>query len=76
MTNYTLTIKKTVPNEGYAKAVEEYETKNNRYRGMNNREMELDPNFPRQDIVKDVLIVELSEEQYKKVKVESIKVFE
>ena len=72
MTNYFLTIKKTEANPDYKEQVQEYQERNkyfDRGRGMDNGE-------PMREIVKDILVVELTEDQYKKVKLESIKVFE
>ena len=46
-------------------------------RNFNDRRYEtMPPMFPREEIVKDVLVVELTEEQYKSVKLEVVKSFE
>jgi len=69
MTNYFLTIKKTEANPDYKEQIREYQERNRFLdRGR--------PEGPSEEIVKDVLVVELTEEQFKKVKLESIKVFE
>jgi hypothetical protein len=72
MTNYFLTIKKTEANPNYKEQIQEYQERNRYFDRGPGRDM----GEPQREIVKDILVVELTEEQYKKVKLESIKVFE
>ena len=67
MANYRIIISKREPNPNFASEMEQYE-RNNRFG--------YDPNRPQEQISTDVLITELSEEQFKKVKAEVLKVFE
>ena len=65
--NYQIKIIRTEPNSRYAEEMKEYGNPyGNRY----------DKITPQENIVKDVLICELNEEQFKKVKAEVLKVFE
>ena len=69
MANYRIIISKREPNPNFASEMEQYE-RNNRF-GRNDM---YDPNRPQEQISTDVLITELSEEQFKKVKAEVLKV--
>lgn len=66
--NYQLKILKTEPNPNYKEELALYEKQ-----GVWSRS--IDTPSPKDEFVRDVLIVELTEEQYKKVKEEVIKVF-
>lgn len=68
---YQITIVKTEPNPNFAEDVKKFEDRNRMggYRSETDR-------FPQEEVRKNVLLVELSDEQYKKVKAEVIKVFE
>ena len=66
--NYRIKITKTEPNPTYKEEMERFE-KDMRWGSYSKQE-------PALEVVKDVLICELTEEQYKKVKAEVYKVFE
>lgn len=68
---YTITIRKYDKNPDYAVQMAKYEKERNR--GYYNS---VDPIPPKEEIVHDALICELTEEQFKKIKAESLKVFE
>lgn len=72
MANYFITIRKTEVNPNYKEEVEKYQQENRYYDRGPNRDL----GAPLPEIVKDVLICELTEEQYKKVKLEALKSFE
>ena len=65
--NYQIKITKTEPNSNFKEEMMAYK---NPYNCRN------DSTIPQEYIVKDVLIVELTEDQFKKVKAEVLKVFE
>lgn len=67
--NYQIKIIKTEPNKNYKDELANYKEKTRWGNGMNEA-------YPTTEIIKDVLICELTEEQYKKVKAEVYKVFE
>ncbi len=69
---YKITIVKTEKNPNFAEEMVEYQ-KNNR---MYDRGNYSDRGEPRENIPSDALMVELTDEQYKKVKAEIIKAFE
>ena len=66
--NYKLKVTKTESNPNYKEEMAQYDAD----RRWSHRDSEL----PKTELIKDVLIVELTEEQYKKVKAEVFKVFE
>ena len=68
--NYRIIITKTEPNPKFAEQVEEWNSRNKYGMGR------FDEQGPQRDVARDVLVTELSEEQYKKVKAEVLKVFE
>jgi hypothetical protein len=71
MTNYQITIVKVVPNENYKEEM--------RGRAAANAGRYRDDSFspePKKEFVKDVLMCELTEEQFAAVKAAVLKVFE
>ncbi len=69
--SYQITIVKVEENSNFKEQVAEFQSNRNRF------DMDrLSNEGPKRTIVKDVLVTELTEEQYKKVKTEIIKVFE
>lgn len=72
MANYRIIITKVEPDPEFASKMEAYERNNRFGRDMYNQ----DPNRPQEKITSDVLICELTEEQFKKVKLEAIKAFQ
>lgn len=70
--NYKIKIVKTEPNPNYKDEMAQYNEKSRYF----DRGFERDNGAPLAEFVKDVLICELTEEQYKKVKAEVFKVFE
>lgn len=70
--NYQIKIVRTEPNLDFKDQMNEHRLGNR----MFDRGFERDMGAPREEFVRDVLICELTEEQYKKVKAEVIKVFE
>ena len=69
--NYNLTITKTEPNPNYKEELKKW--KDDQRWG---RTIPDERGWPQPEIVHDVLKVELTEEQFKKVKAEVFKVFE
>jgi len=74
MAKYQLTIRKVEDNPNFKEEMEAY-SKDFGYR-QRNMGMEDYNRGPSPKNVEDVLICELSEEQFKKVKLEALKVFE
>lgn len=68
--NYNITIVKTEDNPNFAEELKAFEERN-RYQNFNNL-----PEHPRREVTKNVLTCHLTEEQFKKVKAEVLKVFE
>lgn len=64
--NYQLKITKTEKNPNFVEELKDYET----------RSIYKQVNYPQAEIIKDALTCELTEEQFKKIKAECIKVFE
>lgn len=74
MSTYVLTIRKTEPNPEFEKEVEMYE-KN--MRGGNYSSYDRDQRMmPNPHVTKDVLMMELTVEQFNKLKKEALVVFE
>ena len=75
---YQIKIIKTEKNPEFVQQMEMYKEKNkyNSMGRMNYDDGQMDPSYPREEIAKNVLIVELTDEQYAVVKKEVIKVFE
>lgn len=73
--NYRIIITKREPNPNYAQELEEFDSKSRSYydRGMGMGGIERE--HPKTEISTDVLITEVTEEQYKKIQAEFIKVF-
>ena len=70
MSNYRLVITKVEPNPEYAKMIEESEkVGRGRYNDFNSRDV------VQREVATDVLIAEVTEEQYKVIKSEVIKAF-
>lgn len=69
--NYQITITKTEPNPNYDKELAFYETEKN-YASAYSYEKPK----PQTEVIRDVLICELTEEQFKRIKAEALKVFE
>ncbi len=72
-TNYRVSIYRTEPNPLFAEQIKKYEEENRR--GYNSRGDIFDPNRPREEIEKNVLLVELTEEEFKVVKASVIETF-
>lgn len=73
--SYQIKIVRVDPNPEYKEELARFNDKNDHRMGRYNNGDII--NFlPKEEIIKDVLIVELSDEQYKTVKKEIIKVFE
>lgn len=71
MPTYKIRIEKITPNPEF-----ENEKKDAMAGYGRNRNFDMPPSYPREEIVKDVLVVELNEEQFKAVKLEVLKAFE
>ena len=67
---YKLNVQKYIVNTDYEKQMEDYK-ENSKYSNFNNRN-----DYPEKFISTTCLEVELTEEEFKKVKLETIKVFE
>lgn len=67
---YKLQITKTEANPNYEVLLKEYKERNRYNSGS------FDNDDPRPELIKNLLVVELTDEQYKKVKAEVFKVFE
>lgn len=70
---YRLTVTRVEPDPNFASKMEEFEKSNRFGRHMNEYDV---PGRPQEDIKTNVLIVELSEIQFTKVKAEVIKTFQ
>lgn len=70
--NYKIVITRKDPNPNFAVEVAKFEEKNRH--GYMNSGMERER--PQEDIVTDALICEITEEQFKKIKLEVLKAFE
>lgn len=70
--SYRITIIKTEPNPHFAEELEHYHQNNRIY----DRGMDRDLGRPLEEVMKNALMVELTDEQYKKVKVEILREFE
>lgn len=66
--NFRITITKTIPNPKFAEQMEERE-KNYRYNKF------VDETYPPREITTDVLITEITSEQFEKIRAEVLKVF-
>lgn len=75
--NYKIQITKTEKNTNFQEEIKKYKEDFN-FNSYNSRRMD-EPDFynrPQEEVIKNVLLCELSEEEFKKVKAEIIKIFE
>ncbi len=70
--NYRLTITRVAPNPEYAKEIEDIEKHRNRMFDDRGRDFSIPP---QKEITTDILITEITEEQFKVIRAESLKVF-
>lgn len=68
--NYQITITRIETNPEYEKEIKEIDVRSNYTRGYETRFE------PQREVIKNVLLVELTEDQFKKVKLEVLKAFE
>jgi len=73
---YKIQITKVEPNQNYKEQLAQYSEEMSASKIFNRRYDEPQPIEPQKEFVKDVLITVLTEEQFKKVKSEVLKVFE
>lgn len=74
MKNYRLTITKVEPNPEFAKQMEELEKTRHNY-GRSMMDMSDPRERPQREITTDVLIVEVTQEQFEKIRLEVLKNF-
>jgi len=71
---YRLIVRKIEKNENFMAERAEWEEKN-KWNRMNRNDY-YDPSIPQEEVTTDALVIELNEEQFKKLKEQSFKVFE
>lgn len=76
MSSYQITIAKTEPTVDFDKKLEEFNSRHRIHPHHSDISRRDYPDMPRPEVIKDVLIVELTEEQFRKVKKEVLSAFE